>query len=410
VLPEDGISRQVQDIVREEFNSQEAGTSSVVATGIGDPAGRAADIDAYAARLAKVPNVARVDASTGTYCAAGLAEEFGCEPGTKVLDGGSGRYLGFDSPNGGGSTYLAVVPAIEPLSTPGEQLVKDIRGTEAPFPVQITGQSAQLVDIKASLFAKLPLAIGIISLITFLLLFLQFGSVLIPLKALVLNLLSLSATFGSMVFIFQEGHGSGLLNFTATGSLDATTPILMFCTAFGLSMDYEVFLLSRIKEEYDRTGDNELSVAVGLERTGRIVTAAALLIAVVFLAFSTSHITFIKMFGLGLTLAVLVDAFIIRGTLVPAFMRLAGDWNWWAPAPLRRLHDRIGLTEHVDLDGDREGHATATPPSSPTVVPAPLEAPLVRPLGEVRRRPLVAEADPDDGDAGPAREPAGVSG
>jgi RND superfamily putative drug exporter len=186
--------------------------------------------------------------------------------------------------------------------------------------------------------------------ITFALLFLQFGSILIPIKALILNLLSLTATFGAMVFIFQDGHLSDTLDFTATGQLDATTPILMFCVAFGLSMDYEVFLLSRIKEEHDRTGDNELSVAVGLERTGRLVTAAALLIAVVFISFATSNITFIKLFGVGLTLAVLMDAFIIRGLLVPAFMRLAGEWNWWAPGPLRRLHDRIGFSEHVDLD------------------------------------------------------------
>jgi RND superfamily putative drug exporter len=125
----------------------------------------------------------------------------------------------------------------------------------------------------------------------------------------------------------------------------------VFCIAFGLSMDYEVMLLSRIKEEHDRTGDNQQSVAVGLERTGRIVTAAALLMSVVFLAFATSGITFIKLFGIGLTLAVLMDAFLIRGLLVPAFMRLAGEWNWWAPKPLRRFHDRFGFSEHVDLDG-----------------------------------------------------------
>jgi RND superfamily putative drug exporter len=153
-----------------------------------------------------------------------------------------------------------------------------------------------------------------------------------------------------MVWVFQYGHLSGVLNFTATGTLDATTPILMFCIAFGLSMDYEVFLLSRIKEEHDLGRPNRQAVATGLEHTGRIVTAAALLIAVVFTAFATSHITFIKLFGLGLTLAVLMDAFIVRGTLVPAFMRLAGEANWWAPKPLRRLHDRIGVSEHVDLD------------------------------------------------------------
>ncbi len=122
-------------------------------------------------------------------------------------------------------------------------------------------------------------------------------------------------------------------------------PILMFCVAFGLSMDYEVFLLSRIKEEHDRSGDNVASVALGLERTGRIVTAAAVLIAVVFVAFATSGVTFIKLFGVGLTLAVLIDAFLIRATLVPAFMRLAGEANWWAPAPLRRLHRRLRISE-----------------------------------------------------------------
>jgi RND superfamily putative drug exporter len=355
VLPTDAKSRQVHDIIREEFSSQEAGAESVVATGIGDPASRTADIDRYAAALAQLPGVSRVDAATGTYCAAGLVEQLHCEPGQNVLPGGSGRYLGFSKDARGGSTYLSVVPDVEPLSAKGEQLVKDIRSVDAPFDdVKVTGQSAQLVDIKDSLFDKLPLAIAIIAIVTFIVLFLQFGSVLIPIKALILNLLSLSATFGAMVFVFQEGHASHLLNFTATGQIDATTPILMFCVAFGLSMDYEVFLLSRIKEEHDRTGDNELSVAVGLEKTGRLVTAAALLIAVVFTSFATSHITFIKLFGVGLTLAVLMDAFLIRGTLVPAFMRLAGEWNWWAPGPLRRLHQRIGFSEHVDLDADPE--------------------------------------------------------
>ncbi|MCC7076538.1 MAG: MMPL family transporter, partial [Acidimicrobiia bacterium] len=176
-------------------------------------------------------------------------------------------------------------------------------------------------------------------------LFLLSGSLLVPIKALVLNALSLTATFGAMVWIFQDGNLSGVLDFTATGWIDLTTPILMFCIAFGLSMDYEVVLLSRIKEEYDRTGDNEKAVALGLERTGRIVTAAAVLLAVVFIGFGMSHVTFVKLFGLGLALAVLVDAFLVRATLVPAFMRLAGKANWWAPRPLRRLHARIGLSE-----------------------------------------------------------------
>jgi RND superfamily putative drug exporter len=399
VLPTDAVSRQVHDAIREDFGSQEAGAENVVALGIGAPGTRSADIDAYAARLARLDGVSRVDASTGTYCGEGLAATFHCTPGTKVLAGGQGRYLGYDSARDGGSTYLSVVPDVEPMSSQGEQLVHDIRAADAPFAVQVSGQAAQLVDIKHSLFQKLPLAMAIIAVIMFVVLFLQFGSVIIPIKALILNLLSLTATFGAMVFVFQEGHLSHALSFTATGQIDATTPILMFCVAFGLSMDYEVFLLSRIKEEHDRTGDNELSVAVGLERTGRIVTAAAVLIAVVFMSFATSHITFIKLFGIGLTLAVLMDAFLIRGTLVPAFMRLAGEWNWWAPGPLRRFHDRFGVSEHVDLDG---------PTAPPSVAPA-------RPRGHVRRRPLVADpalaaiADTDADGAG-YREPAGVGG
>jgi RND superfamily putative drug exporter len=223
--------------------------------------------------------------------------------------------------------------------------VKTIRSTPAPFPVLVGGQSAQLVDSKASLFGKLPIAGGIIALVTLVVLFLMTGSVVVPIKAIVLNLLSLTATFGAMVWVFQEGHLAHLLHFTATGTIDTTTPILMFCIAFGLSMDYEVFMLSRIKEEHDRTGQNVPSVATGLERTGRILTAAALLLAVVFLAFATSEVTFIKLFGIGLAMAILVDASLVRGVLVPAFMRLAGDANWWAPAPLKRLYLRIGLSE-----------------------------------------------------------------
>ena len=383
VLPESAPSRQVTDVLREEFPAGEAGAASVVAEGIGDPAARTDDIDAFAATLAKIPGVSRVDAFTGSYCGEGLTD-LGCEPGQLVRPGGAGLYLRFAADGAGGSTFLSVVPDVEPLSPEGEALVTDIRDAPAPFDVEVTGQSAQLVDTKAALFARMPLAIGIIAVVTFLALFLQFGSVIIPIKALILNLLSLSATFGAMVWVFQDGNLAGPLSFTATGTLDATTPILMFCVAFGLSMDFEVFLLSRIKEEYDRTGDNELSVARGLERSGRIVTASALLISLVFIAFATSHITFIKLFGVGLTLAVMTDAFIIRGALVPAFMRLAGDWNWWAPGPLRRLHDRFGISEHVDLDG---GPPAAPGLREPLVTALPGYPPRPR-----RTRPLVAAA------------------
>jgi len=277
--------------------------------------------------------VARVDAATGSY-----------QRGRNVAPPTAGSTR-FSSQHG---TWLAVVPSVEPISRAGERLVHDVRSTPAPFETLVTGPSAELVDSRDSIFGSLPLAAAIIAAVTFALLFLMTGSMLVPLKAIVLNLLSLTATFGAMVWIFQEGNLSGVLGFTATGTLNTSMLILMFCIAFGLSMDYEVFLLSRIKEEYDRTGDNQAAVATGLERTGRIVTAAAALLSIVFIALATSGITFIKMFGVGMALAVIVDATLIRAALVPAFMRLAGSANWWAPKPLRRLHARVGLREAAD--------------------------------------------------------------
>src|SRR5438067_8368497 len=333
VLPSSASSRQVQQQIRDNFGSEEAGALEVVSPAAGNPAGLQPQIEAYAATLSRLEGVSRVDAATGSYFS-----------GTRVIGPhpSSARFL---APTG---TWLSVVPSVEPMSSAGEHLVHEVRDLKSPFPVQVGGQSAQLVDSKASLFGRVPLALGIIALVTFVALFMFFGSVVVPVKALVLNVLSLTATFGAMVWIFQEGHLSGPLNFSPTGYIDTTTPLIMFCVAFGLSMDYEVFLLSRIKEEHDRTGDNEHSVAVGLERTGAIVTALAGLMAVVFLAFATSKITFIKLFGIGLAMAVLMDATIIRATLVPAFMRLAGDANWWAPPFMRRIYERWGVH---DLEG-----------------------------------------------------------
>jgi RND superfamily putative drug exporter len=363
VLPPGKASRDVQDVIRVEFESEEAGAAAVVATGTAGPAERAGAVSAYAERLAQVPGVTRVDAEVGIYCGSGgSVAGVSCAAGDLVLPAAQSPELvsRFSRPD---ATYLSVVPGVEPLSDEGEQFARALRAVESPFAETVVGgQSAQLVDSKASLLGDVPLALAIIAVITFVLLFAMFGSVVVPLKALVLNLLSLSATFGAMVWVFQDGNGADLLGFTPTGSLAATIPVLMFCVAFGLSMDYEVFLLSRIKEEHDGGVDNLHAVANGLERTGRIVTAAALLISVVFLAFATSDVAFIKLFGIGLTLAVLLDAFVIRGTLVPAFMSLAGEVNWWAPGPLRRLHDRYGISEHVDLDAEAtagEGPETA---------------------------------------------------
>jgi RND superfamily putative drug exporter len=335
VLPSSASSRQVQDQIRRNFTGNESAAVAVVAP---TATPNAETISAYASDLSRVPGVGRVDAATGSYVA-----------GTRVAPANAASAR-FTAPGGGSGTWFSAVPTVEPHSSRGETLVKTIRHLPASFSTLVGGQSAQLVDSKASLRAKLPLAYGLIALVTLTVLFLMTGSVVMPFKAIVLNLLSLTATFGAMVWIFQRGHLASVLHFTPTGTIDTTTPILMFCIAFGLSMDYEVFLLSRIKEVHDQTGDNVQSVAVGLERTGPLVTAAAALLCVVFLAFATSQVAFIKLFGIGLAMAVLVDATLVRAVLVPAFMRLAGEFNWWAPAPLRRLYHRVGLSE---TEGER---------------------------------------------------------
>ena len=201
------------------------------------------------------------------------------------------------------------------------------------------------MDELSSLGATLPWMALVVVLATFLLLFLAFGSVVLPVKAIVMNVLSLSATFGVIVWIFQDGHLSGLLHFTPTGTIDPTTPILMLAIIFGLSMDYEVFLLSRIRERYDVTGDNAAAVAGGLQSTGGVITSAALLLVIVIGAFSASGITFIKLLGVGMIVALIVDATLVRIMLVPATMRLLGRANWWAPRPLRRLYGRYGIRE-----------------------------------------------------------------
>ncbi len=344
VLPEGIAARDTGDIIRTEFDSAEASPLVVVAPDAGGPEAVAPAIEAYAVQLSEVDGVARVDALTGSYVDGGRVAP--PSPANQRFASGDGA-------------YLDVIPAVDPLSPEAEELTAEVRAVEAPFDTLVGGPSAELVDGKAGLFQRLPLALGVIALVTFVVLFLSFGSLLMPLKAIVLNLLSLTATFGALVWVFQDGHLQDLLGFTATGTLVITMPVLMFVVAFGLSMDYEVFLLSRVKEEYDRTHDDVQSVALGLERTGRIVTAAAVLIAVVFAAFSTGRVSFMKMFGIGMTLAVLVDAFVVRTTLVPAFMRLAGRANWWAPGPLRRIHERFGFTEAVDLEEEPTPRALA---------------------------------------------------
>ena len=188
-------------------------------------------------------------------------------------------------------------------------------------------------------------------LATLVLLFMMTGSIIVPIKAVLMNILSLGASFGALVWIFQDGHLSGLLGFDSVGALDLWMPVLILIFAFGLSMDYEVFLLSRIKEVHDQTGDNDLAVAVGLQRSGRIITSAAALIVVVFAGFAAGEVLAVKQLGVGLAIAVIVDATLVRMLLVPATMKLLGERNWWAPGPLRRFHDRHGLHEAPSVTG-----------------------------------------------------------
>src|SRR6266542_613608 len=348
VLPASASSRQVADAIRNDFTARDASALQVVATDAGAPATRAAEIDRYAASLSGLAGVARVDAMTGSYAGGHKLQATGGRATTGAAARASAAQAA-DRFVGGGATWLRVVPTVEAYSSAGENLVERVRALPAPFGVEVGGPSAQLVDTKAAISDRLPMpmAVAVIAGATLLLLFLMTGSLVIPIKALILNLLSLSAVYGAMVFVFQDGHLSGLRGFTSTGTIDTSMPVLLSCIAFGLSMDYEVFLLARIKEEYDRTGDTISSVATGLERSGRIVTTLAALLAIVFIAFATSQVTFLKLFGIGSALAIVVDATLIRALLVPAFMRLAGRANWWAPRPLRLLHDRIGLREDV---------------------------------------------------------------
>ena len=298
------------------------------------------------------------DVPAGSAQAAALQDRIRALPGVVSV-----------APRPGLPPSLTVLDAIPTGPSQGDAatgLVAAIRALDVPFGLQVTGAAAELVDYRDSVVARLPLALGLICLATLVLLFLMTGSLVIPVKAVAMNVLSLCASFGALVWIFQDGHLHDLLGFTPVGMIDFTVPVLIFVFAFGLSMDYEVFLLSRIKEAYDETADNDLAVAVGLQRTGRIVTSAAVLIVAVFLGFATGELVTIKELGVGMAIAIVVDATVIRCLLVPAVMNLMGRWNWWAPPPLRRLHGRIAVEER----------RAAQPPPRPE---EPAEGPSVQP-------------------------------
>ncbi len=312
-LPAASVVRQVSEAMDSEFPVNSTAPIQALITGAG--ATNTAALTAYLHRIDAIPGV------TG-------AQVTGLKSDVVRVD------IGYS-------------PAT--VSSAARHIVTQIRDTPPPpgATVLVGGTTAGLVDELASLGATLPLMALLVGVSTFVLLFLAFGSVVLPVKAIVMNVLSLSATFGVVVWIFQWGHLSGLLRFTPAGSIDPTTPILMLAIIFGLSMDYEVFLLSRIRERYDQTGDNTAAVAAGLQRTGGVITSLALLLIIVVGAFSASGITFIKLMGVGMIVALLLDATVVRVLLVPATMRLLGRANWWAPRPLRRLYARYGIREEA---------------------------------------------------------------
>ncbi|OEJ30871.1 MMPL family transporter [Streptomyces subrutilus] len=299
-LPVGASSRQTGDLVRGAFDMKGSSALTVVVTGAASPSAR----EEYARRLSALPNVAQVSPVA--------------------------------APAGDGPARISVVPRVDPQSGAAQRLVHDIR--EAPAPegteVLVGGPSAVLVDAKATVGDRLPLALSVITVTTFLLLLGFTRSLLLPLKAIALNALSLAAVLGAMVWIFQSGHLSHLLDFTP-GPLSTTMPVLLFCIVFGLSVDYEVFVLARIKEAHDAGQDNARSIVSGIAHTGGIVTTAGALLAFTLLSFGTSQVSLLQFFGIGAGLGVLLDATLVRGVLVPALMRLAGDLNWWAPRLLR---------------------------------------------------------------------------
>jgi RND superfamily putative drug exporter len=344
VLPQSASARQVGDEMRSNFAVDSAKNVTIVlpdTTGITPP-----ELDRYAGALSQVADVSSVSAPGGTFV--------------------DGKPIGPPSAATDlkdGSAFLTVVSVAPLFSNASEAQLSALRAVRPPdgHPVKLTGVAQINHDSVVAITSRLPTVLGVIAAITFVLLFLLTGSVVLPLKALVLNVLSLTAAFGALVWIFQDGH-LGALGTTPTGTLVVNLPVLLFCVAFGLSMDYEVFLVSRIREYSLRAGaarpategqantrsDNDESVALGLARTGRVVTAAALLMSISFAALIAAQVAFMRMFGAGLTLAVLADATLVRMLLVPAFMHLLGRWNWWAPKPLARLHDRIGISEAPD--------------------------------------------------------------
>ncbi|MDP4888891.1 MAG: MMPL family transporter [Candidatus Nanopelagicales bacterium] len=326
-LPADNPAAQAGQVLREQFPGNEALPYDIVLV---QPSS-AEDVQAYAEEVSLIPEIERVT----------TADSIIVDGVVVAANPDASTWSTKDA------TRLEAVSTVRPIDPAGAALVAQIRGLDAPAEeVLVGGVAATEADATSAVVDRVWIVALWLAIATLVILFLFTGSVLIPIKAVVLNLLGLAATLGALVWVFQGGHLTWLTGeYTQTGTIDISTLALIAVIAFALSMDYEVFMLSRIKEEHDAGKSTEEAVAMGLQRTGRIVTAAALLIAIVFASFLTSGATNIKQLGLGVTIAILLDATVVRALLVPSFMRIAGNANWWAPGPLKRLHARLGLRE-----------------------------------------------------------------
>lgn len=326
VLPADHKVAVAGDVLRERFEGRESSPVEVIIPG-GAPLQQ--EVLTYAKEVSLVDHVVRVVTADSV-----------------IVDGA----VVAPNPQGanftvGDDTRLQAIADIDARTEDGEILTEALRAITPPTPeTVIGGAAAQYTDSQAGVLDNIPRALLWIAITTLILLFLFTGSVLLPIKAVILNVLSLGATFGVLKWIFQDGYLNDLLGgFYVRGNLDTSQLVLIVVIVFGLSMDYELFLLSRIKELHDQGADTEQAVALGLQRSGRIITAAAWILAVVFAAFVTSGVSSMKLIGFGIAFAILLDATVVRALLVPALMRIAGRWNWWAPKPLARLHARLGL-------------------------------------------------------------------
>ncbi len=367
MLPTHIEARQGFDRLVADFPGQDQTTFSIVVSyPSGSPltANRIMDQYALDRRIAAIPHVLR---TTSIY---DLDPKLGLYEYEQMYTGDPGNIPAAARPElastvGKSIVVLYATTNANQSSDTARNILKAIRADQGVTggQVLVDGATAIDVDVITFIYNQVPLAVSVVVVLTYLLLFLLTGSVVLPLKAVVLNFLSIGASFGALVFIFQQGHFSNILGFTPQ-SLDPSIPVILFAIVFGLSMDYEVLLVSRMHEEYVRLGDNTAAVASGLERTGRLITGAAAIMFVVFMAFGLAEVVIIKAIGVGLAIAVAIDATIVRSLVVPAVMRLLGDANWWAPRPLRWLYNRIGLGD-LGVEPDELPHPAATPPTSP---------------------------------------------